>query len=244
MKTMNRLAELRTKQGFNTVIGFDFDNSFEAIAMQGGADCFIVSTEDGFSPLGAARTFFARETGVEEKQISEIANWNRFENPQVSLVAIRSARPKSLLRGVILAASETSRSYEQFAVPRHGRPYRDFYYNVSYEAIAYAHEHFGARRLAMSHLSGSGNFHEDIATCAAEALAHYTERQQRPSIESFTFVGCCIDRGHLTGIARLNSEGSISRHMPITVTAEVRDDFEIVTLQWKPGGHKVWEEDS
>jgi len=48
---MNRLAELRSKQNAVTLVGYDFDSSFDSITERGEVDCFIVSTEDGFSPL-------------------------------------------------------------------------------------------------------------------------------------------------------------------------------------------------
>ena len=81
----------------------------------GYVDCYIVSTEDGFSPLGAARAFFSRELGVNEAIIRNLSNWNRFENEEVSLIGLPSQNASSRLRGVVLAASETSKCYEQFA---------------------------------------------------------------------------------------------------------------------------------
>ena len=116
---------------------------------------------------------------------------------------------------------------------RYGRPYRDFYYNVTYESIALACGRWGARRLAISHLSGSGAFHEDIATCNAEALAHYCDATPTSVIESFMFVGCCIEMSHLTGIARLNAEHGTGSHCPISTEIEYRDGHEIVHLAWR-----------
>jgi len=48
---MNRLAELRSKQNAVTLVGYDFDSSFDSIAERGEVDCFIVSTD---SPLYGA----------------------------------------------------------------------------------------------------------------------------------------------------------------------------------------------
>ncbi len=195
-------------------------------------DAFIVSTEEGFSPLGANGAFLSRDLGIPEAEIRHLAKWNRFEKPRVSLIALQSRRTDSLLRGVILAAAGSSVCYEQFAAPRHGRPYRDFYYNVTYESIAYVCKSWGARKLAISHLSGSGAFHEDIATCNAEALAHYCDSTPYANVESFMFLGCCMAVEHFGGIARLNSEGSIGRHRAITTELQHREGFDLIHLDW------------
>ena len=155
---MGMLAALESRHGKRTSVEFDGE-SLPNLAHAGRVDTFILATEDGFSPLGGYRSFFSADLGIPEPEISKLADWNRFQNPKVSLVALRSRRPGSLLRGLVLAASESSESYKQFAVPRFGRPYRDFYYNVTYEAIAYVCGQWGARRLALSHLSGCGTFH-------------------------------------------------------------------------------------
>ena len=133
---MDVLAVLESSQGVRTSVEFD-DDAFRNLARAGRVDSFIVATEEGFSPLGGGLAFFSEDLGISGREIKHLADWNRFQNPKVSLVALRSRRAGSLLRGLVLAASESSESYKQFAVPRYGRPYRDFYYNVTYEAIAY-----------------------------------------------------------------------------------------------------------
>ncbi len=227
---MNKIAALRGQGGHTTLLGYDFNSSFEALAERGEVDCFIVSSEDGFSPLGSARRFFSHDLGIDEKQISDVANWNRFECPTASLVVLPSLTAAGKLRGVVLAASESSKCYEQFAVPRYGKPYRDFYYNVAYESIVLATRHLKAKRLAISHLSVSGSFHEDIATCVAEALAHYCDEPAEPRIDSFLFVGCCMQPYHFHGITRLNAEGNLARHTAIPKTTALRSGFEVVSL--------------
>lgn len=230
---MNIIAELQSKQGTTTLIGYDFVLPFKEIVQRGDADSFIVSTEDGFSPLGAAKQFFSESLGIGESAISKIADWNRFDNDEVSLISLSSNKPSSDLLGVVVAASEASRSYERYAPAFHSRPYRDFYYNVAYESISHAVNVFGAKRIAMSHLSGSGNFHEDIATCVAEALGHFCDNDQNPRIESFMFVGCCVDIGHLAGIQCLNNEGNLTRHQDIRTWITKKDGFEVINLNWK-----------
>jgi hypothetical protein len=232
-KDMNKIAELRSKTGFVTTIGYDFESSLESLVEAGLIDCCIVSSEDGFSPLGAAREFFAQELGIEENKIRKIADWNRFHNEEVSFAALPSRNLSSKLRGVILAAGETSRCYEKFAKPFYGRPYRDFYYDVAYESIAYSAFTLGAKKIAITHLSASQHFHEDIATCIAEALAHFCDNKDNPKIDSFIFAGCCIEETHLHGIKRLNIEGDVSIHRNVVTKKYSKDGFEIVSLDLK-----------
>lgn len=230
---MTLLATLGSRQGERTSIEYEFQENLATLARTGRVDAFIVSTEDGFSPLGQNRAFLSSDLDIPENEIQRLANWNRFENPRVSLVALRSRRPDSLLRGVVLAPSETSSCYKpQSSNHRYRGPNRSFYYNVTYEAIAFVSGHWGARRLSLSHLSGSGSFHEDIATCNAEALAHYCDSTTSVKVESLMFVGCCISLQHLSGIARLNSEAHSGRHFAISVDVDHRDGHDLVHLAW------------
>lgn len=233
---MELLSNLQSKHGHRTTIGYNFNTYFKELAERGEADACIVSTEDGFSPLGRSRDFFASDLGIPVAEIKRLADWNRFENERITLVALSSRRNGSLLRGVLLAPGEAARCYERFAIPTYGRPHRDFYYNVSYEAIAYACQEWGARKLAISHLSGSGSYHEDIATCHAEALAHYCDDHPEAVPDSFTFCGCCVRAEHLGGIRRLNAEGDKTSHRPISVSVESEGEVKLIDLSWQMVG--------
>lgn len=231
---MNTFATLQTNHGRRTAIGYDFHAFFKKLAERGEADVAIVSTEEGFSPLGASRDFFEQDLGISyEREIKPLANWNRFDNDRVTLVALASRRPESLLRGIILAPGNNTRCYEPFARSFDPRPNRDFYYNVSYEAIAHLCGDWGARKIAISHLSGCGQFHEDIATCHAEALAHYCDGHPATAPDSFVFCGCCITPEHLQGIQRLNAEGKTTVHRPIQVATEIEGQAILIHLDWR-----------
>jgi len=226
---MFKVSSLQSCSGTSIPISFD-PGSLQPLAISGDVDSYVVATEDGFSPLGLNRAFIATDLGVSVEMIARLARWNRFENSRFTLVAIPSQRSDSLLRGVILAPSETSTCYRK--LPTRGRPpHRTFYYNVSYESIAYICGKWGACRPAISHLSASGHFHEDIATCNAEALAHYFEDHPQ-AIQAFTFLGCCISERHLAGIARLNSEGGMSKHRPVTIELEEHAHHSLIHLNW------------
>ena len=228
-------AALQSNQGHRTIIGYDFPVLFKELAERGEADVCIVATEEGFSPLGASRDFFSGDLGISyENEIKPLANWNRFDNERITLVALESRRADSLLRGIILAPGETSFCYEHLpASVRCHRPCRDFYYNATYEALAVACGKWGARKIAVSHLSGSGSYHEDIATCHAEALAHYCDANPESAPDSFVFCGCCITPEHLQGIRRLNTEGQSGEHRPIQLTAEIKDGATLLHLDWR-----------
>jgi hypothetical protein len=228
---MEPIAVFESRLGDKVPI-FYYSGEIKTLSTVSDIDAYIVSTEDGFSPLGSNRRFLSSALGIPEKEIQQLANWNRFENPRVSLVAFKSRIMDSSLRGVILAASESSASYKRFAMPNYGRPYRDFYYNVTYEAIAYASQKWGANCFAISHLSGCNSFHEDIATSNAEALLHYCNETAH-SIRSFIFLrDCDIDREHLAGIGRLNFENETSQHRPISIEFEHCDGYDLVHLDW------------
>lgn len=230
---MTLLAMLESRQGARTAIEYEFGENLSTLARTGRVDTPIISTEDGFSPLGRNRSFLSSDLDIPENEIQRLANWNRFENPRVTLVALRSRRADSLLRGVVLAPAETSLCYKPHSSShKYREPNRGFYYNVTYEAIAFVSGNWGARRLSLSHLSGSGSFHEDIATCNAEALAHYCDGTPSCTVESFMFVGCCISLQHLTGISRLNAETQTGWHSAIATEVEHCDGYDLVHLAW------------
>jgi hypothetical protein len=230
---MNLLAALQAKHGRRTSIGYNFHAFFKELAERGECDACIVSTEDGFSPLGTSKEFFAADLGIPIQEIKRLADWNMSENERITLITLGSRRPGSLLRGIILAPGNNTRSYAPYVRSHYSRPHRDFYYNVSYETIAYACREWGARKLAISHLSGSGRFHEDIATCHAEALAHFCDGEPEAVPESFVFCGCCITADHLKGIERLNAEGKQTTHRPISVAVEEQGVAKLIHLSWQ-----------
>jgi hypothetical protein len=208
-------AALRTGRGFTTRIGHALNSGFASLAEAGSVDAFIVSTEHGFSPLGGATPFFSADLGIPEKQIRDSADWNRFENEKITLIALASQRPDSLLRGVILAPGGSSKCYDDFRAKGSDHRAQDFYYHVTYEAIAYASRMWGARRLGLSHLSAPHSFSEDIASWNAEALAHFCEDEPVSTIESLIFTdGCCVEPRHLEKIKHLKPE---ARYQPVKI---------------------------
>lgn len=196
------------------------------------ADTYVVSSETGFSPLGSNERFLSQELAIPVPEIRRLADWNRFENQRVTVIALASRRPQSSLRVLLLAPAESSACYAQFATPRFGRPFRDFYYNVAFETFAYAAQAWAAKRIAISHLSACGTFHQDIATCVAEALAHFSD-QANTQIESLIFLADTeVLPEHLSGIAGLNAEGGVTTHRPIRTEVEQFEGATLLHLEW------------
>lgn len=88
---MGLLAEMESQHGARTIVGFGEDG-LKSLARAGRIDAFIVATEDGFSPLGSNLSFLSSDLGISEQEIKRLADWNRFKNPRVSLVALQSRR--------------------------------------------------------------------------------------------------------------------------------------------------------
>lgn len=209
---------------------------FRDLTERGEADAVIVSTEEGFSPLGASREFFECDLGISyDDEIRPLARWNQSENDVVSMVALKSKNTQGRLRGVLLAPGENCRSYAPFASTTRAyrpTPHRDYYYNVSYEAIAFLCQEWAARKIAISHLSASGQFHEHIATCHVEALIHFCNEHPDLAPESFTFCGCCIEVNQLTGAKQLAEEKSSALHRPIRTWQTNKGSAEIINIDW------------
>ena len=182
----------------------------------------------GFSPLGSNLRFLAKDLMICEQDIRRLADWNRFDNPNVSLVALRSRNPNGLLKGIILAACETAKCYARFGESLyHRKPSRNFYYNVSYEAFAYAVRTWGASRLCISHLSGCNRFHPDIATCAAEAFAHLVNEELSSAVTLTFLQDTEIMLGNMDGVRSLLSVDSylfLGKHTPAFTSTEILDD--------------------
>lgn len=159
-------------------------------------DGLILSTENGFSPLGGFLEYFSDTLGVNPQTIANLANWNRHESKELTLIGFPNKTKRNLLKGIVLCPAETSEVYKDYATPFYGKPYRDFYYSVTFEAIRYMNLVLEAKQIAITHLSASGNFHPHIAICQVESLLNYLALYSDKNISTFSFVGCCMDREH------------------------------------------------
>lgn len=239
MKQASILCSIPLAVGGTTHIKYDFDVMVETLAERGEADFAIVSTEDGFSPLGASREFFEQDLGLSfSEDISRLAMWNLSKNKNITLVSLQTKNPNGFLKGLILAPGENCYSYRPYASfstnhVHNGKPHRDFYYSITYQAIFHACIEQSARRIAISHLSGSGRFHQDMATCHAEALLNFCRQFPELAPESFTFYGCCISPSKLVGAKTLIESNPKSYHRPIDVYETFKGSARLLSVDWQ-----------
>lgn len=240
------VAVLGTRLGESVVINYPVGYKLATLAESGLVDCVIADTEDGFSPLGMIRSYLSEDLGLKERNlvqhaldgfpeilernISSLAEWNRFRREEVTLVAIPSERQDGHLRGLILAPYDGSLCYKKFAYPEYGaRPHRDFMYNITYEAIAHAYKHWGARRIGMSHFARY-NFHRDTTTCQVEAIAHFCNDHK--GMESFTFMDDYQRSEALEIVNEFNQMQDIGVHRPIKTKSLQYWGIDFVDLEW------------
>jgi hypothetical protein len=221
----------------------------ETLAPSGLIDAIIVDTEDGFSQLGGMRRYVAADLGLQERNlvkwvldgfpeklernIASLADWNRSRDPEVTLVAIPSERRDGHLKGIILSPYEGSECYKQFSAPDYWLTYRDFMYNVTYEAISYVYWAWNARRIGLTHLSRSkygGHHRWDVTTCQVEAIAHFCGEHK--GIESFTFVDDIEGNSPLAIMQDFNASPDIGVHRTIQTKELHFWGINFIDLEW------------
>ena len=238
---------LQTRLGEDIIINHPVGYSIQTLAERGLVDCVIADTEDGFSQLGMMRHFLSEDLGLIERNlvkyvlagfpetlernISSLADWNRFQNPKVTLVAIPTERQYSHLRGLILVPHDRSESYKQYAGWDYGRPrpHRDFIYNVTYEAIAHAYKNWGARRIGITHYSYN-KYHRDLTTCQVEAMTHFCSGHK--GMESFTFLDDFNGNQPLEIVKEFNELQEIGIHRSIITKSIQFWGIDFVDLDW------------
>lgn len=184
----------------STTIEFDAELGLVELAEARQVDALIIGSEDGFTPLGRFRTFIAEDLGIPEAEIRKLANWIHHESLRTTLVALKSRRQGSVLRGVIIAPCATSRCYQKRDLAETEKPNLDFYFRVTFMAIHHACEEWTAFKIGITHLSASGAFHSDIANTQAIALREYGYSFDPDPPESLLFFGCCMNESHFRSV--------------------------------------------
>ncbi len=233
-------------------VGYSGPRSVKNLAELGLFDAIIVESEDGFSQLGQMRRFVSADLGLEERNlvrwaldgmsdklernISSLADWNRARETEVTLVAIPSARAGSCLKGIILCPYDGSDCYLQYANGCYGKPYRDFIYNVTYEAIAHAYKTFGARRIAVTHFARykyQHKYQRDLTTCQVEAMVHFCNLHR--DMHSFTFLDEHPGNQPLQIVQEFNAMTDVGIHRGINTRRVIFAGISFVDLDWKKG---------
>lgn len=182
-----------------------FDKPLKQLLAEESVDCLIADSEDGFSQLGQERAFLSSELGYEdtslkhffvtdypnrlEPSIGQLADWCRGRPAEITLVVIPSRRLNSKLKGLILSPYDGAQCYLQFANGEWAKPYRDFMYNVTWEALYQARYRLSAARPAVMHMSRTktwrGEFQRDTTYCQVEATLNFHD--QYGGLQCITF---------------------------------------------------------
>ena len=226
------------------------NDSIEMLIEKHNIDVLLIEPEDGFSQLGNARTFLTRDLGLEERNlvkwtldgmrpdfepsISSLSDWARFNDPNVTLIAVPTNRSSGKLKGLIFVPYADSLCYKQFAQDEFARPYRDFFYNVTYEALFYASHIWQAKRPAIAHLSREKYreiYKQDITTCQVEAALHISNEFK--GIEEITFWDCTKGNDVNYSVEYFENEKHLHPHRKINVSIQKMGEIDFVELDWK-----------
>lgn len=230
-------------------IAHEYRKSLQEQVDQGRIDALLIEPEDGFSLLGGTRDYLSEVLGLAERNLmqwalngmkpdfeqnlSSLADWSRFTDPDVTLLGIPN-RQSSLFKGLVLVPYEGSLSYKQFAQPRYNKPYRDFFYNVTYEAMYYAYTVLGARKLAISHLSCSKYAREgyrmDITRSQIDAIVHFCNQYQ--GISDITFWDDGPGNYPVEALLYMSPDEFEGQHRDIHRATEKHKGIDYISLSW------------
>lgn len=146
---------------------------------------WLLPTDDGFAPLHAVHQNLSAFLGRDASFVEELARWNHRDNARVTLVVL----PAAIVRGggIILAPSAASRCYQGFVRSIYSKPYRDFFYNVAYEALHHADLNWAVTSVGVACFGVRGM--GDVMTCQSEAFFHLVDAYVSP-LSRIEFFGC------------------------------------------------------
>jgi hypothetical protein len=245
---------------FNEIISINqkFCTGFKDLVDEVQVDALLIEPEDGFSMLGGSRDYLSKELGLPQRNltrwvmdgmcpdfepnISSLADWLRFTDPDVTILGIPSRRPDSSIKGLVMVPYEGSNSYRRFAQARYNRPYRDFFYNVTFEGLYYAYHRLGARNFSMTHLLackyGRDPRYADITLCQVEAILHFCNLYK--GINSITFWDFDERNDPFTAIDYLLKGEKQFFHRDISRTYERKVGCDFISLDWPmPANHML-----
>jgi hypothetical protein len=220
-------------------------------------DALIIEPEDGFSLLGMSREYLSETLGLQERKlakwalagmrpdfepnISSIADWLRSTDPDVTVVGIPCQKDHCAFKGLVLVPYEASLCYQRFAQSKYNKPYRDFFYNVTFEGLFYAYHVLGARRFVISHLSaskyGAGGYRTDITLSQTNAVLNFCDTYK--GIKSVVYWDGTPGNSPIDAIAYLLKRNKRGFHRPINRIHEKHFGFDFISLEWPlPADHR------
>lgn len=253
---IERTGILTNQFGELILIRHTWEHRIENLVEAGKVDALLIEPEDGYSMLGAARDYLSNELGLRqrnqsrwildesaldlESSISNLASWARSTSPDVTLIGIPTRRENCGLKGMVLVPYEGSRCYARFATPRYSKPYRDFFYNVTYEAMHYAYVHLGARKFALSHLACTKYTREGyrmgVTRSQIDALVHFANKYK--GIQEVTFWDTDDSNYPIEALSHMEPIEFEGTHRNIDKASENRTGLDFITLSWAlPANH-------
>ena len=218
-----------------TEFRYQEDGDLKQLSERGHVDALLSTAEGGLvGPMPTS--LLSEDLGIPKSELDGWATKISLDR-EVKLVALRSRIASSKLKGVLLLPFERAESYQLLVKPEHrGTPYRDFFYNVTYEAIAYASQYWDASRLALNHLYVCHQpFHVDIALCQCEALIHKVDESCSTVVRSMCFLGCAhVEARTFEGFGSRLSSLERTQHRPIEKkVVKLREGIgHVITLNW------------
>jgi len=233
------------------LISHSFDRRLEQVLSEGEIDCLIADSEDGFSQLGQERHFLSEELGYPdtslnyllvkdypyklEPSIGQLANWCRGRPSEITLVVMPSRRHSSRLKGLILSPYDGAQSYLQFANGEWARPYRDFMYNVTWEALYQAFHTLNATAPALMHMSRCRTwrrqFQSDTTFCQVEAALNFYDEYRGP--ESLTFLDSFPGNPVKDAKKYFEKGGNRTPHRPFKRVSTQEWGINFVSISWR-----------
>lgn len=235
-------------------------SAFKDLVDEIQVDVLLIEPEDGYSMLGGSRNYLSNELGLSERSrlhrltkddympaeiVKDMQNIPRLAymsciHPEVTIIGVPSRKNESLVKGLVLVPYEGSYSYKRFAKARFNRPYRDFFYNVTYESLHYAYHCLGARSFAITQLIackyGREPRYADITLCQVEAILHFCN--QHKGIRTIAFWDFDDRSCPLNEINYILETEKKLYHREISRIREKRFGFDFITLEWPlPIGH-------
>jgi len=216
----------------------------------GEVDCLLIEQETGYSQLGGIVDFLAEDLGLYQllwsknkyventdnlPNIRQLADDARSNDLEVTLIGIPSKRNKSCLKGMVLVPYQDSASHHKYALPLYGKPYRDFFYNVTYESLYYAYFTLGARSFCLTHWSAGKyasrlGYRQSITTCQAEAIRHFCNEFK--GVKTIIFWDISLGNHPLSELLRFNNELVEGVHRIVKTKTEKKSDCDFIQIDW------------
>lgn len=257
-KYKNSSGLLINKYNESIMINQEICTSFKDLIEKIQVDSLIIEPEDGFSMLGGSRKYLSEELGLSQRDlynwimngmhidfepnISSLADWLRGTDPDITIVGIPSRKIDGAIKGLVLTPYEGSSCYKRFAQAIYNKPYRDFFYNVTYESLYYAYHTLNSRSFAVSHLVahkyGRYSWSSDITFCQVEAILHFCNSHK--GIGSIVFWDFDTGNIPMRAIEQLLNKEKNSQHREISRSHEKKFGCDFISLDWPlPNNHII-----